>query len=60
MLKPIYELLFEKPDSNSKYRLGLTKDQIVTCYKTYKSNDPADMKAIVDQKLAPGKNLQSN
>ena len=55
MLKPIYELLFEKPDSNSKYRLGLAKNKIVTSYKTHKSNDPADMQAIIDQKLAPGK-----
>ena len=55
MLAPIFELLFYEPNDNYKGRLALTEDQVVISYKTYKSNEPTDMQAIVDQKLAPGK-----
>ena len=33
--------------------LELTEDQVEITYKTYKSDDPDDMQAIIDQKLAP-------
>ena len=49
MLAPIFDLLFR-----SDY-LGLGKTQVTIFYKTYKTDDPADMQAIIDQKQAPGK-----
>ena len=33
--------------------LELTEDQVEITYKTYISDDPDDMQAIIDQKLAP-------
>ena len=42
----------------NEHRLALKKDQVVISYKTYKSTDLADMQAISDQKLAPGKTLE--
>ena len=58
MLEPIYNLLLKAPDSFNEYRLGLEKDELVIFYKTYQSTDLADMQAIVDQQLAPGKTLE--
>ena len=49
MLFPIYCLLF-----NAKY-LSLPHQQVSIFYKTYRSDDQAEMQAIIDQKLAPGK-----
>ena len=51
MLQPIYELLL----TDFHGCLGLKKDELVIFYKTYQSTDLADMEAIVDQQLAPGK-----
>ena len=55
MLEPIYRLLFgiDKATNKKKF-LALTQDQIKISYKTYKSDDSADMQAILDQKLTPG------
>ena len=55
LLRPIYQLIFE--NVTREHCLALKKDEVVISYKTYKSTDPTDMQAIVDQKLAPGKTL---
>ena len=62
MLQPIYELIFEEYDTEGRTyrnenRLALPNDQVVISYKTYNSNSPADMQAIIDKKLTPGKPL---
>ena len=49
MLAPIYELFFD-----SGY-LALTENQVEIFYRRYQSDNPDDMQAIIDQKLAPGK-----
>ena len=51
MLAPIYELLF----GAGMKSLLLTEDQITIYYKTYNSDNSADMNDIIDQKLSPGK-----
>ena len=51
MLAPIHTLLFDQS------LLGLSKQQVSIFYKTYKSNNPVDMQAIIDQKLSPGKQI---
>ena len=48
MLAPVYELLF------GKWSLLLTEDQISITYKTYKTDEAADLQEIINQKLAPG------
>ena len=59
MLAPIYQLLFgEHTDYNENYKsLELTEDQISITYKTYKTDEPAEMQEIIDQKLTPGTEL---
>ena len=47
MIFPIYQLLCGD-------FLALTEDQIAISYKTYKSDFPDDMQAIIDGKLTPG------
>ena len=54
MLKPIYQLLFGQ-DYESNYYLALARDQVKISYKTYKSDNLADMQTIFDQKLTPGR-----
>ena len=56
MLWPVHELLFGCNTSfvGNNY-LNLEKDQVITYYNTYKSDNLSDMQAIVDQRLAPGK-----
>ena len=53
MLAPIYKLLFGRWSHN----LLLTEDEIAISYKTYKSDNEADMQEIVDQKLAAGNEI---
>ena len=55
MLAPIYRLLFGQCTPYSANSLELTEDQVAVTYKTYRTDDPAALKAVVDQKLAPGK-----
>ena len=63
MLQPIYELIFQEYDtmfqSDNRHRLALKRDEVVITYMTYKSTDPTNMQAIVDQKLAPSRSLKS-
>ena len=47
MLAPIHRLI--------DFWLDLTEDQITISYKTYKTDNLADMNEIIDQQLAPGK-----
>ena len=54
MLKPIYQLLFGQ-DYESNYYLALARDQVKISYKSYKSDNLADMQTIFDQKLTPGR-----
>ena len=55
MLAPIYQLLFGTHYGSTDASLELTEDQITITYKTYKSDNDADLQQIVDQKLAAGK-----
>ena len=50
MLEPIYFLLF------GIQGLILNEENIAITYKTYRSDCPDEMQAMVDQKLAPGRN----
>ena len=64
MLAPIYNLLFAKHGyynglGRSQPSLELTEDQIIISYKTYKTDNPADMQEIIDQKICPGTELQN-
>ena len=54
MLQPIFKFLF-----HDSY-LSLSKNQVFLCYKTYKSNDLNHMRAISDQKPAPGNDFSSS
>ena len=56
MLSPIYALLFGQNRGKLFPSLDLVEDQISITYKTYKTDNKADMQEIIDQKLAPGKN----
>ena len=54
MLAPIYELLFAQNKSHREPSLELTEEQVTINYKTYKSDNADDMRAIVNEKLTPG------
>ena len=68
-MEPVYKLLFgrsdftDNPSDNSVGHylashgpsLELTEADIAITYKTYRSDNLADMQTLVDQKLAPGK-----
>ena len=56
MLAPVYQLLFGENELRHWMKtLELVENQVTVFYKTYKTNNRDDMRAIVDQKLAPGK-----
>ena len=60
MLGPIHNVLFYEngrglPDGRGWLKtLELAEDDVVIYYETYKTDDPDDMQAIIDQNLAPG------
>ena len=60
MIGPIYDLLFcENGRGLANGRgwiktLELAENETVIYYKTYKTDDPDNMQAIIDQNLAPG------
>ena len=56
MLFPVYRVLFDSFSDGSR-GLNLHDSDVVIQYKTYKTDNSADMKTITDQKLAPGKNF---
>ena len=50
MLAPVYQLLFNF--------LELTEDQITISYKKYNADSQSDMQSIINQQLAPGKEVK--